>query len=291
MDEAVEAGAEEVRFTEPVYTYVDNFLGFPVGEHVPSGYYDKEKGAWVPSDDGRVIKILSVSESGLAELDVDGSGNPADAATLQNLGITDEERQKLAGLYEPDKSLWRVPVDHFSPWDFNWPFGFPDDAEEPDTDPPNPSTIEDPDCQSGSIIECQNQVLGETLGVSGAPFSLHYDSYGVQGRKTDSSVTIPVSGNIVPASAIGMSLDIWVAGKRISERLPAEKNQSYPYTWDGKDAYGRTVTGERSLRYKACFLYRPVSLRSFVVESASGSSNRSFGSASNSMTAMVGFLW
>jgi RHS repeat-associated protein len=278
VDEAVEAGAEEVRFSEPLYTYVDNFLGFPAGEHVPSGYYDKEKGAWVPSDDGRVIKILSINGDGLVELDVNGSGNPADAAALQALGITDEERQKLAGLYEPGKSLWRVPVDHFSPWDFNWPFEPPNPSPPPDTDPPNPPTTGNPDCRSGSIIECQNQVLGESLDVSGAPYSLHYDSYGVQGRKADRSVTIPVSGNTVPGTLDGILLEIWVAGKSVSQRFPAQPNQSYTYTWDGKDVYGRTVTGERGLRYKVCNLYRPVpassagsrrtvSVRSFLLPS------------------------
>ncbi len=34
-DEAVDAGATEVRFDKPVITYVDDFLGFPVGERRP----------------------------------------------------------------------------------------------------------------------------------------------------------------------------------------------------------------------------------------------------------------
>ena len=59
VDEALEAGATEVRFTKPVTTYVDNFLGFPAGTVVPAGYYDGEKGAWVPAENGVVIKILS----------------------------------------------------------------------------------------------------------------------------------------------------------------------------------------------------------------------------------------
>ena len=42
VDEAVAAGATEVRFDKPVVNYVDNFLGFPVGSIVPTGYYDRE---------------------------------------------------------------------------------------------------------------------------------------------------------------------------------------------------------------------------------------------------------
>ena len=36
VDEAVEAGATDVKFTKPVTTYVDNFLGFKAGTIVPS---------------------------------------------------------------------------------------------------------------------------------------------------------------------------------------------------------------------------------------------------------------
>ena len=41
-------GAERVTFAQPVVMYVDNFLGFAVGEIVPVGYYDRDKGVWVP---------------------------------------------------------------------------------------------------------------------------------------------------------------------------------------------------------------------------------------------------
>ena len=81
MDEAVEAGAEEVRFTRARLQLRRELPGFPVGTDVPSGYYDREKGQWVPSEDGRVIKVLSIND-GLANLDVDGSGAAASAEAL-----------------------------------------------------------------------------------------------------------------------------------------------------------------------------------------------------------------
>ncbi|GIW09186.1 MAG: hypothetical protein KatS3mg061_0243 [Dehalococcoidia bacterium] len=43
-DEALAAGAREVRFSGPVYFYVENFIGFPVGVVVPAGYYDRQRG-------------------------------------------------------------------------------------------------------------------------------------------------------------------------------------------------------------------------------------------------------
>jgi len=47
-------------FTQAVPFYVENFLDFPVGIDVPSGYYDFALGAWVPSANGRVIEVVGV---------------------------------------------------------------------------------------------------------------------------------------------------------------------------------------------------------------------------------------
>ena len=42
-----------------------------------------------------------------------------DAAQLTALGVTAEERARIATLYTAGQSLWRVPLTHFSPWDCN----------------------------------------------------------------------------------------------------------------------------------------------------------------------------
>ena len=44
-DEAVAAGATTRRFSQPVPCYVENFVGFPVGSLVPTGFYDRKQGA------------------------------------------------------------------------------------------------------------------------------------------------------------------------------------------------------------------------------------------------------
>src|SRR5262249_26078376 len=124
VDEAVAAGATDVQFSQPIYTYVENFLHFPVGGIVPVGYLDRQRGVWLPSTNGRVIKILRIT-NGLADLDTNGDGAVDDVATLAALGATDAERQRLADLYQPGQSLWRVPITHLTPWDHNWPFGPP----------------------------------------------------------------------------------------------------------------------------------------------------------------------
>ena len=124
-------GARNVRFEKPVIAWVDNFLGFDVGEIVPSGSYDRDKGVWVPIDNGMVIRLLDLDGDGISDaLDADGDGLPDDMNADGT--YTDE----LTGLedtvqYAPGKTFWRMPLNHFSPKDFNMPFGTPRDAERP----------------------------------------------------------------------------------------------------------------------------------------------------------------
>src|SRR5919197_1183407 len=71
----------QVRFSAPLMHYVENFLNFPVGMAVPTGYYNRQKATWVPSDNGRVVKILSIT-GGLADLDTDGDGTADNGPSL-----------------------------------------------------------------------------------------------------------------------------------------------------------------------------------------------------------------
>lgn len=278
IDQALAAGAKEVRFSKPVWFYVDNFLDFPVGGTVPAGWYDRDKAAWIPSDNGRVVKVLAVNQ-GLAELDLTGNGQAADAGVLAAFGITDAERAELARLYSPGRSLWRVPMKHFTPWDLNWPYGPPADATPPEQPEPPEETEEEPDCESGSIIECQNQVLGESVPISGTPFSLNYRSSRVPGYKVASSVAIPLSGAKVPASLKQIQLEIQIAGRRFEYSYPAKPNQSHTFVWDGQDAFGRTLQGvhKASIRigytYGAVY-YQPADFaQSFAVSGSAVSGN------------------
>lgn len=258
VDEALAAGATTVRFSQPVIQYVENFLNFPVGGLVPVGYYDRQQAAWIPSKNGRVLKILAIN-GGLADLDVTGSGVVADAATLSALGVTDAERQRLAALYPAGQSLWRVPITHFTPWDYNWPYGLPAGAQAPQQ--PAPETdepLDKPTCRPGSIIECQNQTLGEALAVAGTPFRLHYQSDRVPGRKAANTLQIPVSGATIPASLTRIDVAITVAGRLSTATLAALPNQTYTFTWDGRDAYGRSLQGNQPVTIRIGYVYPAV---------------------------------
>ncbi|MBK7178819.1 MAG: carboxypeptidase regulatory-like domain-containing protein [Chloroflexi bacterium] len=255
------AGTGSVPFDQPVINYTENFLGIPVGTPVPAGYYDNLQAKWIPADNGRVIKILSIS-GGLANLDVTGDGIADTGQILTDLGITDSERQQLAGLYSAGQELWRTPIPHFSPWDFNWPFGPPADAEEPPTPPEN---NEQPnECtEAGSVINCEAQTLGESLPVVGTPFTLNYSSERVPGWKAGNMLDLPIVAGDLPASLRSVFLQAEIGGQmmvrkwsRASVGQPFEISGLYSGTvealtpnlntrlvWNGQDAYGRLTNG------------------------------------------------
>lgn len=282
-DEAEAAGATDIRFNQPLWYYVENFLGFPVGMIAPAGYYDKTQAVWVPSDNGRVIKILSVTD-GKANVDANGDGTADTASALAALGISDAELHQLATLYSTGSSLWRVPIPHFSPWDINSPIWPPLDAKPPQVPPPHKKRPEEePDNKCGSIIECQNQILGESIALSGAPFSLNYRSNRVPGYGAGFTIEIPVSGPTLPQSVFGIVLHVYIAGQRIVQNFPPLPNQRATFNWDGQDAYGRTMQGKLPIQVSIGYLYqgkyyspaeRPKAFAAFSATSISTESTR-----------------
>ncbi|MEO6060417.1 MAG: RHS repeat-associated core domain-containing protein, partial [Thermoflexales bacterium] len=256
-DEALLAGADEVRFSQALFHYVENFLNFPVGTAVPMGYYDRAKALWIPSDNGRVIKILSII-SGTANLDTDGNGVADNGVVItpsKVLTITADERQQLAGLYQAGQSLWRVPITHFTPWDCNWPYGPPPGAKPPDKKPlPNPP-LDCPQCKGGSIIETQNQVLGEEVALDNAPFSLNYRSDRAPGRVAAYTLDIPLSGSSVPTGLARIALEVSIAGQRDTRQFSAAPNQNTQFIWNGKDAYGQILQGQQRITTRIGYVY------------------------------------
>jgi RHS repeat-associated protein len=284
VDEAVMAGATSVQFERPVAFYVENFRHFPVGSAVPAGYYDRVKGAWVPSDDGRVVKVVGVA-NGLADLDTDGDGAADDAAGLAAVGVIEEERARLASLYGAGTSLWRVPITHFTPWDFNWPVGCATTSCPPPSLPP-PAPMDPDPCsstQAGSIIECQGQVLGERLPITGTPYSLHYQSDRAAGFV--GAATIPVTGTSVPADLRRVDIVARIAGRTFRQTYapPFTPNQSWDFRWDGRDAYGRPVNGRLLLEYEIGYVYDSVYL-----EAVNWYGERGFSGLSNSGVKITG---
>ncbi|MDD9897404.1 MAG: hypothetical protein OXU45_00225, partial [Candidatus Melainabacteria bacterium] len=259
LDEAIEAGASKVEFDRPLPFYVDNFLDFPVGEPVPVGYYDREQSRWIAANNGRIIKILRI-EASKAVLDLTGDGIEATTEELEELQINTDELFELASRYEAGKTLWRVLIEHFTPWDCNWPYGPPGDAVPPPEEAPEQDDENDPDdpCkQSGSIIECESQNLGEVVPLTGTGMNLHYNTARVPGRKTGRTLRIKLADDReIPGSLEEIELTIRIAGKKINKIFPANAEQEYIYTWDGKDVYGREVFGSMKAHIDLDYKYK-----------------------------------
>ena len=270
VDEAVNAGATTVTFSQAIPEYLENFLNMPVGERIPLGYYDARSGQWVADNSGYVVKILSIT-NGTANLDIDGSGTAASDSMLSSIGITVGERQQLATLYSVGQTLWRIALAHFSGWDSNWGIFPPAGAGPPNVGAPSPP--DDPagggiaggagggaggdgvDDTCGSIIGLQNQTLGEEVRVVGTPFFLHYASNRVPGRVYERTITIPLTGATLPGNPDQVNLDVFVAGRKFSSTYAPTTNLSTTFTWDGKDAYGRFVQGAVPVRVTVGYQY------------------------------------
>ncbi len=111
---------------------------------------------------------------------------------------------------------------------------------------------------SSSIIECQNQILGEVVDVTGTPFTLNYRSDRVPGRIASNTLEIPLSEDTVPASLKRIELEIRVAGQSFQQTFPAAANQQTTFTWDGQDAYGRELQGRQPAIVRVGFVYDAV---------------------------------
>ncbi|MBJ7330377.1 MAG: hypothetical protein JHC95_10795 [Solirubrobacteraceae bacterium] len=253
------AGATSVEFDKPVINYTQNFIGAPVGSNVPTAWYDRTEARWIPSKNGRVIKIVSIT-NGMADLDVDETPGVDTGAKLTALGITDEERKQLAALHPAGTELWRVALDHFTPWDHNWPYGPDPDATAPDVKdtPPNDDPPQNPCEQAGSIIGCESQTLGERLKITGTPVSLSYRSDRQDGWLAGQNLDIPLAGDTVNPKLKGAILTVDVAGKRYEKRFTdLDPNQRFLFEdWDGKDAFGRQVNGAVPVKIDLRYIYR-----------------------------------
>ena len=277
-------GAQRVRFEKPVITWVDNFLGFDVGMAVPFGYYDRDRGVWVPADNGVVVKLLDTDADGIVDaLDADGDDLPND---LNRDGSFNDE---VTGLdnperYAPGSSFWRVAVTHFTPWDCNWPYGPPEDAippnpeeipeqdeDEPDEPLPPP---DDPLCLN-SYVKQRSRVFHEDINIPGTDITLHYASNRVKGYRH--VITVPASGEMITANLKRIIVKIQVAGRTFEQFLNPLPYQKATFIWDGLDSLGQPVTSPITAHVSIGFAYDAVYM-------SPGNFSRAFAQAGSDIT-------
>ena len=247
-------GVERVKFAKPVITWVDNFLGFDVGTAVPVGYYDRDRGVWVPSENGVVVELLDTDgPEGIPDGIVDAfEADGIEGADGIVEGLDDPAR------YPPGSTFWRIEISHFSPWDFNWPFGPPPDAIDPnpvgapniDQENTGPKVCKRP---ISSFIDERSRIFHEDIPIHGTDMSLHYTSSRVAGYKT--IITVPVSGETVPNSLKRIIARVEVAGRRLEQILGPLPNQMAEFVWDGLDHLGRPVAGTLTAHISVGFVY------------------------------------
>ncbi|MFT7880365.1 MAG: RHS repeat-associated core domain-containing protein [Sulfurimonas sp.] len=284
---------DEITFDAPVVMYVDNFLGFEVGEIVPVGYYDRNQGQWIGSDNGAVVALLDTDNDGIVDaLDSTGDGEPND---LDGDGSFSDE---VVGIqnnpdYTAGKSYWRASFTHFTPWDHNWPYGPPEDADDPDVDDPKMDDDEPNDCQMNvsSYVTGKSRVFHEDIPVAGTDITLHYASNRVDGYKY--SINTSVDTSTIPASVTGIKVTLSIAGRTFIKYPSIADLNDITFEWDGKDLLGKQAKGQINASVTVSYSYNVVYLngsRSFaqawakVGDSTTGIEGRSQIWVSNSKT-------
>jgi hypothetical protein len=222
---------QHVKFSEPVSAFVEvtDFLDFDTGSPIPLGWLDMTTGAWVADESGEVIEVTG-NESCGAETCATIAG-----ATV---ALPDNERVLLAG-YTTGTKLWRFEIDHFSYFDKNCGLAPPPDATTPNLDPTAHGPNDNPNCQSGSEIECESMVLGESLPLVGTPLTLHYRTDRVEGRRSE----IRISLDYDHEELTDADVSLYVAGTFQHEDYAAPLPAEHVFTWDQRDFLGRLVQG------------------------------------------------
>ncbi|MDB5217283.1 MAG: uncharacterized protein JWO86_5210, partial [Myxococcaceae bacterium] len=247
-----EAGPDaKVEFATPVIAYLDNFLAMKTGATVPSGALEEGDDGWKAQTSGRVVKLVSGASP---TLDTNGDDVPDSPAELAALGVTPEELTALAGV-APSGSYFRVTLNHFSAFDFNWAFGPPFDsvfppAGEGDGFPDLPCLR-----KGGSYFECERQILGEDIPLVGTDVGLSYHSDRVAGYHGNATFTVPVTDAVIPPSLKRAEVEVTVLGISETKTYTAAPNLNHVFTWSGLDAYGRAWPGETVAEVRVALVY------------------------------------
>ena len=170
------------------------------------------------------------------------------------------ERAQIATLYQAGQSFWRVGVPHFCPWDGNWAKGLPEGAIAPTVPAGNPNNpVVRPCIENGSIIECENQILGEQFPVAGTGFGLRYQGdRSVGGQQGKLQIAIPITGATpLPSVVSGIETIVQTQGRQWTYHSDSlAPNQFVTWTWDRTDAWGRTVSGHADLEVQVGYQYQ-----------------------------------
>jgi len=254
--------------------YLQDFVGMKAGDVIPFGFYSRTTGTWFADASGFVLEVDGYTATGCARLSpltLDAIMDPDRVAEPAfGLPIPDDELCELGQMLKSSGAaipslVWRVPIQHFTPWDANLPTVFPSNAEMP---PPEVATTGAPDdgCDPtapGSTLLCRTQVMQQQMVLPGSHLSLTWSAREQAGYRADDVIqlgpTATYSGAMGPGdSGPGVLFDVVVAGRTL-ERLPSTselvEDDLLTWVWDGLDAFGRTVEGDVPIEVHAQRFY------------------------------------
>jgi len=275
-------GVDAAFFDQPAVFYVDNFLGAEaaqsgavssthrVGLPVPAWYYDRQQGAWIQEEDGIIIRLVGLDGGSppraLIDADNDGDADQADVTYLAArsfvIDVAEREllaQELLAGRRSVNSELWRIELQHFSTFDWNWFLRCASCtagkllAQAVLGGPAGPAN-----CQEGSMVNVESMSVAESFEVAGTPFSLNYSSRAVYGYKPRREQQVDRSLPPVqpPLSIAGIRETLFMANKRMNAAgcVPTANGitchpedgffvKPTSILWDGRDADGRIAYG------------------------------------------------
>ena len=126
-----------------------------------------------------------------------------------------------------------------------------------------------PDCAEkifgASTLQTEGQIMGEAVGITGAPFNLVYNSDRAPGYKNFAWLDIPLTQATLPVPLSRIDLTVSVLGKKFEYAYDTDPatteipditpNLIHKFVWDGLDAYGREVSGSVQAGIKIVFNY------------------------------------
>ena len=242
---------DTVVFDNNVVMFIDNFLGFDVGEIVPIGYFDHLDNQWAASSNGVVVQLLDADNDGIVDgLDYTGDSVPDD---LNGSGSTQDDVLGLEG-YKAGDTLWWGSFNHFTTYDYNWGSSEDEAPTELDTDlEQEDEKNEETEC-TGSYVKPYQQTFHEDISIAGTNLTLHYSSQRTEGYKH--KARIKVSGASIPSTLEQMIVKLEVAGRVFQRELAPATNMEVEFIWDGTRIDGVRPEGMVSGRVSIGYEYK-----------------------------------
>ncbi|MEJ2097985.1 MAG: hypothetical protein P8Y38_12850, partial [Deltaproteobacteria bacterium] len=102
-------------------------------------------------------------------------------------------------------------------------------------------------------MEDRSRIFHEDIPIPGTEMTLHYASNRVQGYQT--RITVPISGNAVPASLKRIVAKLNIAGRTLVQEFEPLPDLVAAFLWDGLDHLGKSMTTSTSAHVAVGFVY------------------------------------